>query len=130
MAKPDLVGIAVEHMPRALAFYRMLGLEIPPEMDAEDHVEFVTEGGFRLAWDTVELIESFSGTWTKPVGHRMGLAFVCDTPADVDALYAQAIERGVTGLKAPWDAFWGQRYATLQDPDGNPVDLYAWLPSA
>ena len=28
---------------------------------------------------------------------------------------------------APFDAFWGQRYATLLDPDGNPVDLFAPL---
>ena len=25
----------------------------------------------------------------------------------------------------PWDAFWGQRYAVLHDPDGHQVDLYA-----
>jgi uncharacterized glyoxalase superfamily protein PhnB len=25
----------------------------------------------------------------------------------------------------PWDAFWGQRYATAKDPDGNHVDLFA-----
>jgi uncharacterized glyoxalase superfamily protein PhnB len=30
---------------------------------------------------------------------------------------------------APWDAFWGQRYATVLDPDGNSVDLFAALPS-
>jgi uncharacterized glyoxalase superfamily protein PhnB len=29
------------------------------------------------------------------------------------------------GHLAPFDAFWGQRYATVLDPDGNHVDLYA-----
>jgi len=29
--------------------------------------------------------------------------------------------------KAPWDAFWGQRYAQVLDPDGNSVDLFAPL---
>jgi uncharacterized glyoxalase superfamily protein PhnB len=29
-------------------------------------------------------------------------------------------------MKSPRiDAFWGQRYATVLDPDGNPVDLFA-----
>lgn len=28
----------------------------------------------------------------------------------------------------PSDAFWGQRYATVHDPDGNPIDLFAPLP--
>ena len=31
------------------------------------------------------------------------------------------------GHKAPWDAFWGQRYAMIRDPDGNEVDLFAPL---
>jgi catechol 2,3-dioxygenase-like lactoylglutathione lyase family enzyme len=31
------------------------------------------------------------------------------------------------GEKAPWDAFWGQRYALLIDPDGVRVNLYAPL---
>jgi len=28
-------------------------------------------------------------------------------------------EHGYRGHKAPWDAFWGQRYAIIDDPDGN-----------
>jgi uncharacterized glyoxalase superfamily protein PhnB len=28
------------------------------------------------------------------------------------------------------DAFWGQRYATVLDPDGNSVDLFASLEDA
>jgi uncharacterized glyoxalase superfamily protein PhnB len=45
----------------------------------------------------------------------------------VDELYAQALEAGGRAHKEPFDAFWGQRYAQLRDPDGNPVDLYASL---
>lgn len=33
------------------------------------------------------------------------------------------------GTTLAWDAFWGQRYATALDPDGNAVDLFAVLPS-
>ena len=58
---------------------------------------------------------------------RMGLAFRCASPAEVDATYAEVVAAGHVGLKEPWDAFWGQRYAQLRDPDGNPVDLYAAL---
>jgi hypothetical protein len=32
-------------------------------------------------------------------------------------------------LQDPWDAFWGMRYATVADPDGNGIDLYANLPT-
>jgi uncharacterized glyoxalase superfamily protein PhnB len=59
------------------------------------------------------------------VGQRIGLAFKCDSPAEVDAAYARITAAGYTGRKAPWDAFWGQRYAVVEDPDGNGVDLFA-----
>ncbi|MBP9071858.1 MAG: VOC family protein [Caldilineaceae bacterium] len=127
MATPNLVGLIVQDMAAALAFYRLLGLEIPPEMDAEGHVEVTLDGGFRLAWDTVEVIHSFNPDWTPATGHRMSLAFLCADPAEVDRLYAAVIAAGYHGHTAPWDAFWGQRYAIVHDPDGNPVDLFAPL---
>ncbi len=27
----------------------------------------------------------------------------------------------------PQDMFWGQRYATIKDPNGNRIDMFAWL---
>jgi catechol 2,3-dioxygenase-like lactoylglutathione lyase family enzyme len=125
VAEPDLVGIVVKEMGAALSFYRLLGLAIPQEADGESHVEYVTPGGFRIAWDTHELVESFDGPRPAPVGNRMGLAFLCTSPQEVDDLYAAVIDAGYTGHKAPWDAFWGQRYAVVVDPDGNLVDLFA-----
>ncbi len=124
----DVVGLVVQNMARSLAFYRLLGLDVPPEADSEGHVEATLPGGLRLAWDTVETIHSFDPSWTPPSGGpRMGLAFLCDSPADVDRVYAELTGLGYEGHKAPWDAFWGQRYASLHDPDGNGVDLFARL---
>jgi catechol 2,3-dioxygenase-like lactoylglutathione lyase family enzyme len=124
----DLVGFVVEDMAASLAFYRELGLEIPPEADAEDHVEARLPGGLRLAWDTVEVIRSFESDWTAPSGSaRVGFAFLCNSPADVDATYERLVALGYRGRKEPWDAFWGQRYALLDDPDGNDVGLFAPL---
>lgn len=37
------------------------------------------------------------------------------------------IAEGFNGKKEPWDAFWGQRYAQIEDPDGHTVDLFAPL---
>ena len=45
----------------------------------------------------------------------------------IDETYARLVEAGFTGKTEPYDAFWGQRYATTTDPDGNPVDLFAPL---
>jgi catechol 2,3-dioxygenase-like lactoylglutathione lyase family enzyme len=125
----DLIGVVVSDMAASLAFYRRLGLDIPPGSDAEPHVEVTIAGSTRIAFDTENTIRSFDDSWTPPGagGHRLSLAFACDDPADVDATYASFVESGSPGHLAPWDAFWGQRYAIVLDPDGNHIELFAPL---
>ncbi|WP_420628853.1 VOC family protein [Candidatus Leptofilum sp.] len=125
MAKLDLIGLVVKDIVASLNFYRLLGLEIPTEAGSEGHVEVTLPGGLRLAWDTLDVILSFNDEWETPVGHRMGMAFLCDSPAEVDKLYEDVVAAGYESHKPPWDAFWGQRYAQVKDPDGNIVDLFA-----
>jgi len=114
-------------MSESLRFYRLLGLNIPSDADQESHVEAALPGGLRLAWDTVELISSLHDGWESPVGHRMGLAFLCDSPGELDVLYLSLVDAGYQGVREPWNAFWGQRYANVLDPDGNLIDLFAWM---
>ena len=64
-----------------------------------DHVDIDLGNGMRLMLDSAELVRKLDPEWTKPTDHAFG-----------------------------YDAFWGQRYATVLDPDGNAVDLYADLP--
>lgn len=127
MALPDMVGIIVSDMAAALAFYRLLGLAIPAGAEAEGHVEVITPNGYRIAWDSEETIRSFNPEWQAPTGQRIGLAFKCTSPAEVDALYQQVVAAGYAGHAPPWDAFWGQRYAQVADPDGSVIDLFAPL---
>jgi uncharacterized glyoxalase superfamily protein PhnB len=82
-----------------------------------------------MAWDTIDVIRSFDPGWTPPTGgHGPGLAFTCETPAEVDSTYSALVDAGYHGHLEAWDAFWGQRYAVVHDPDGNSVDLFAELP--
>ena len=129
MAQLDALGIVVTDMANTCTFYRMVGLDIPPGAEAEGHVEVELDGGFRIMFDTVEIMQSFSEYEFPPTGtsHKMGLAVRCALPAEVDAAYSAIVAAGYTGHLSPFDAFWGQRYATVLDPDGNPVDLYAPL---
>ena len=53
----------------------------------------------------------------------MTLAFECESPAVVDNLHDQIVAAGHSSHLAPFDAFWGQRYATVLDPDGNRVEV-------
>jgi catechol 2,3-dioxygenase-like lactoylglutathione lyase family enzyme len=129
--KLDLIGMVTDDMAASLTFYRRLGLDIPAGAENEPHVEVTLPGGLRLAWDSADSVKSFMPDWSPPTGGRprTGFAFLCDAPADVDKLYAELTQAGYHGEKTPWDAFWGQRYAVIQDPDGNSVDLFAPLTS-
>jgi uncharacterized glyoxalase superfamily protein PhnB len=127
--QPALVELVVADMATTLAFYRRLGLDIPPEADAEPHVDIPIGAGMRLALDTEDTIRSFDPAWGPPAGgHRMALAFACEKPAQVDAAWEELTDAGYHGHLPPWDAFWGMRYAVVHDPDGTPVDLFAYLP--
>ena len=127
-AKLDVIGIVVADMGKALAFYRMLGVAVPAGADDEPHVEAVLPGGLRLAFDTEATIASFHPEWKGGTGGRVGLSFALPDPAAVDAAYTELVEAGYHGELEPFDAFWGMRYATVHDPDGTGVDLFAPLP--
>lgn len=86
-------------------------------------------GGTLLAWDTVDTVRSFDNSWTPPTGgSQVALAFACDNPADVDKWHADLVAAGYRDHLSPFDTAWGQRYAIVDDPDGNHVDLFAALP--
>jgi len=100
-----------------------------PDTPAEGHVDTFLPNGVRFMLDSEEVIRSFRPDWSRQTGNQIGIAFECDGAAEVDEIYRRVVEAGFHGEKEPWDAFWGQRYAQLADPDGVPVDLFAALPS-
>jgi catechol 2,3-dioxygenase-like lactoylglutathione lyase family enzyme len=127
-AQLGVIGIVVAEMARSLAFYRQLGLAIPAEADAQPHVAAAMPGGLQLVWDSVDMIRSFDPDYHAASGNgRVFLAFKLDSPAAVDATYDRLVTAGYNGHRPPWDAFWGERYARIHDPDGNSVDLFADL---
>jgi uncharacterized glyoxalase superfamily protein PhnB len=121
------IGIVSKDLAASIRFYRLLGAPFP---DPEgDHVEATLPNGLRLMLDDRKFMKKLDKHWIEPKGHRMGLAFECASPAEVDAMHAQIKAAGYASRTAPWDAFWGQRYAQVADPDGNVVDLFARLPA-
>lgn len=126
MANLNAIGIVVSDLEQSIRFYRLLGLDVP-ETPGEGHVETKLASGARLMFDTEGIVKSFNPEWSRQTGNQISLAFECSGPPEVDETYARMVEAGFRGEKEPWDAFWGQRYAQLQDPDGVPVDLYAEL---
>ncbi len=129
MPELNAIGIVASDMATSIRFYRLLGLELP-ETPEEGHVEAPQPNGTRLMLDSEEVVKSFLPDWSRETGNQVSLAFECASPADVDEVYARVTGGGFEGEKEPWDAFWGQRYALLRDPDGVEVNLYAPLETA
>ena len=123
--KPDMIGIVVTDMGAALRFYRMLGLDIPDGKEGEAYVDVITPNGYRISWNTLAMVKGLEPDWVEPRGVRMAMAFKCDSPGEVDLVHAKLTAAGYRSHKVPFDAFWGQRYATVLDPDDNSVDLFA-----
>jgi uncharacterized glyoxalase superfamily protein PhnB len=125
MTRLDAIGIVTKDMVESLRFYGLLGVDVP--QPTEDHAEAALPDGVRLMWDTVAVAKQVDPEWEEPRGQGIGLAFLCDSAADVDAVHARVVEGGFASRAEPWNAFWGQRYARVVDPDGYVVDLFAPL---
>ena len=121
----DAVAVSSSDLHRTAEFYGLLGFEFPKITPEMMHLEPNTpEGSVRLMIDTVGLMTQLIGEAPKPPNHS-SFAMLCDTPAEVDRVAATVAQAGFTLVKDPWDAFWGQRYAIVADPDGYQVDLFA-----
>jgi catechol 2,3-dioxygenase-like lactoylglutathione lyase family enzyme len=121
---PHTIDIVVADIAASLGFYRTLGLDAPAEANGPQ-VQIATPGGATIGLVTEDLVRRTNPGWTAPTGSRVTFACRCDSPEELDATHARVVAAGYQSRQDPWDAFWGQRYAMLVDPDGNRVDLFA-----
>ncbi len=133
MAESPITAVEIisSDLRRTVTFYRALGADLPDPaaQDLESHLE-CDIGSLRLMIDTEETMLSFStDTWSGSSG-RITLAAACNSPAEVDQRHDELAALGGGSHVAPFDAFWGQRFATVLDPDGVRIDLYADEPSS
>jgi catechol 2,3-dioxygenase-like lactoylglutathione lyase family enzyme len=116
------LNLVVSDMAATVAFYRRLGLTVPdtdPTFQAH-HRTAQVEGGIDLDFDSVD----FARHWDQGWGDGMGvLGFRVDSRDRVDEVYTDLTSAGYRGQQAPYDAFWGARYAIVEDPDGNAVGI-------
>ena len=126
----NAIDIVVSDLDATIGFYRRLGLEFKIDASMPEHAQCDLPNGLHLMLDTEGLRGPTIPGWSRPTGGPgTFFAFEFDSPADVDGMYAELTGAGYRSLQEPWDAFWGMRYATVADPDGNGVDLYATLPT-
>ena len=122
----DAIGIVSKDIAQSVKFYKLLGVDLKVTGGA-DHLEGSTPSGVRIMLDSVTLMKSLNPSWQVPTGSGITLCFKQSTPGQVDDVFHKVIEAGFKEAKAPWDAFWGQRYASVVDPDGNQIDIFAIL---
>ncbi len=120
------VDIIVTDMDAAVAFYRRLGIEVPDAPPPWDtlHRETVTAGHIVLHLDHVKHTLEWDRGW--PGGGGNGacvIGFGFPSREEVDRVYADLVDAGYRGQQEPWDAFWGARYAVIEDPDGNAIGM-------
>lgn len=123
----DAVGVTSNDLKKTVAFYQLLGFKFDEIKEGEDHLEPETQpGSARLMIDSKKLIKELLGEDPKP-GNHSSFAIQYNSPKEVNDAAQKLKDAGYLIVTEPWDAFWGQRYAVVQDPDGYRVDLYASL---
>jgi len=126
--KIDAVAVASTNIAASAKFYELLGFAFPRFAADAKHLEATTPPGeVRLMIDDAGLIKTILGADPKPSTHS-SFAIKCESPAEVDAVCQHIAAAGFVVVKEPWDAFWGQRYAIVADPEGYRCDLFAALP--
>lgn len=125
--KLNAVGVTTSNLAKTVEFYTLLGFKFPEFKDDEGHLEAESkDGSAKLMIDSIKIVKDIIGEDPKP-GNHSSFAVQYDSPDEVNKVAAHVAEMGFKVAKKPWDAFWGQRYAVVEDPDGYKVDLYAAL---
>jgi uncharacterized glyoxalase superfamily protein PhnB len=118
------VAVSATDLSSAVAFYELLGFRFPPLQADTKHIE--SGAGVRLMIDDAAFLTELHGEPPRP-GNIAGFAVLFNAPADVDTVASRVAAAGHTVVTQPYDAPWGQRYATVADPDGYQADLFCVL---
>jgi hypothetical protein len=113
----SLVTLGVSDLARARSFYEALGWTT--DSDPEQGVVFFQAGGVVLGlWDRGQLAEdsvvSDGGGWGG-----VTLAHNVPSPAEVDAVLAEAEAAGATIARPGAETFWGGYSGVFHDLDGH-----------
>jgi uncharacterized protein len=117
----SLITLGVSDLGRARAFYEGMGWTTRAEPD-DDVVFFQTPGLIVALWDRAKLAEdsvvSDPGGWGG-----VTLAYNVRSPAEADAVLADAEAAGGTILRPGAETFWGGYSGVFADPDGHPWEV-------
>jgi catechol 2,3-dioxygenase-like lactoylglutathione lyase family enzyme len=123
------LNIVSSNPEASIAFYRRLGLDIPDRQvwrtaTGVHHVS-AEDAGIDFDLDSTAFAQLWNSGWRgrKDLAGRVVVGMHVASREEVDRLYGEMTAAGHRGLQAPCDAFWGARYAIVEDPDGIAVGL-------
>ncbi len=129
----DQLNIVSSNPAASVAFYRRLGIDIPEERIWKTNTGLHHASGTSAAdaealdfdIDSTAFAQKWNAGWKgrDKLGGRVVLGFGVPSRGRVDELYGELKAAGYVGLQEPFDAFWGARYAIVEDPDGIAVGL-------
>jgi uncharacterized glyoxalase superfamily protein PhnB len=122
----NAIGLVCKDIDQTKKFYEQFDLKFQSFGDGNDHWE-AKQNGLRLMLDSLALIKKINPSYVEKNMGPIVLCFEFETPEKLNQKFAELNKSGYEIIKEPWDAFWGQRYASLLDPDGNQVDLFSQL---
>ncbi len=122
------LNLVVKNMTASVAFYRKLGLHVEPAANAEwapHHATAMLPNQQRLELDSQEFAQCWNPAFKAQTKGAMAavLFFYVPSRAAVDSIIQKMSRAGYPVQKTPEDAFWGARYAIIEDPDGNSVGI-------
>jgi uncharacterized glyoxalase superfamily protein PhnB len=126
--KLDQLNIVAADMEATLEFYRRLGIQLddPARTSAGEPFHANSKGaGASLEVDSTVFARAWNVGWKgeADLNGRVLIGLRVASRAEVDRLYSQITAAGHRGLQPPLDAFWGARFAIVEDPNGIAVGL-------
>ena len=116
------IVLVSKDIQESIKFYKIFGLNFIKH--GEEHYEHLEESGLRIMLNSERIMKRLNENWMPSKNTGIMLSFSLETIEDVDKTYQEILKFGQEGVTAPHDAFWGERFASVLDPDGNQVDFY------
>ncbi len=114
-----MVVLDVRDLDRSIAFYRLLGLDVPDPFPDRPVALHTMESGVSIV-----LIQGFAARvdpdWVRPESYQQALEFYVGGDASVDEMWSRLTTAGYHGRMAPTMQT-GLYAAMVDDPDGNVV---------
>ncbi len=124
----------VGDMERSLAFYHQLGVDVPSVWrgtNGQQHAS-AANTAIDLDFDSPAFAAVWDAGWAgrSDLAGRVVVGFKVGDRDEVDRLFSILTSDGHKALQQPYDAFWGARYAIVEDPDGFAVGLMSAIEEA